>query len=215
VDRLTPGALGTLKAFREKFEAPAPELTRELHRKVFGENGRPPLGLRRLKEDVAQELPSKVRRLHPGLMPKIQSDAYDVARVKLAESGAGGALKLLHHIRTVSVHPRMDAELGNDDFVNSSARLHHTFQILKRIKDKGERCLVFIEHRLMQFRFIELARAEFGLPEIGLINGDTPIAKRQAIGHCRFGVRPERLCQRARPGCWLGVAPELLRTRID
>ena len=33
----------------------------------------------------------------------------------------------------------------------------------------------------MQYRFIELARAEFGLERIDLINGDTPIHKRQSI----------------------------------
>ena len=33
----------------------------------------------------------------------------------------------------------------------------------------------------MQYRFIELARAEFGLDRIDLINGDTPIPQRQAI----------------------------------
>ena len=33
----------------------------------------------------------------------------------------------------------------------------------------------------MQYRFIELVRAEFGLGKIDLINGDTPIPQRQAI----------------------------------
>ncbi|MGX7709572.1 helicase-related protein [Methylobacterium sp. Gmos1] len=44
-----------------------------------------------------------------------------------------------------------------------------------------ERALVFVEHRRMQYRLIELARARFGLTRIDLINGDTPITQRQAI----------------------------------
>jgi len=88
---------------------------------------------------------------------------------------------MLHHIRTVSVHPTTNATLDGDEFVNASARLHGTFEILRRIATARERVLVFIEHREMQFRFIELARAEFGLTRIDLINGDTPISQRQAI----------------------------------
>jgi hypothetical protein len=41
--------------------------------------------------------------------------------------------------------------------------------------------LVFIEHRQLQYRFMELVKAEFGLARVDLINGDTPIKKRQEI----------------------------------
>ncbi len=114
-------------------------------------------------------------------MPSKQAIVYERARLKLAEGGLGAALKMLHHIRSVSVHPSLDEQLLGDDFINLSARLKATFDILKGIKTRGERVLVFIEHRQMQYRFIELARAEFGLNHIDLINGDTPITKRQAI----------------------------------
>lgn len=40
---------------------------------------------------------------------------------------------------------------------------------------------MFIEQREMQYRFLELARYEFGLERIDLINGEAPINKRQAI----------------------------------
>jgi SNF2 family DNA or RNA helicase len=144
-----------------------------------------------MKEEVARDLPAKIRRLHPALMPTEQAEAYDVARLKLAKGGAGAALKMLHHIRAVSVHPAIDADLDADAFVNASARLKRAFEILRRIAQAGERCLVFVEHRRMQFRFIELARAEFGLAQIDLINGDTPISKRQAIVN-RFQRHMER-----------------------
>lgn len=58
----------------------------ELHAVVFG--GRPALALRRLKEEVARDLPAKVRRLLPALMPREQADAYEVARLKLAKGGS-------------------------------------------------------------------------------------------------------------------------------
>ncbi|MFD0860088.1 helicase-related protein [Roseovarius aquimarinus] len=53
--------------------------------------------------------------------------------------------------------------------------------ILRRIKSVDERVLVFIKHREMQFRFAEIVRHMFGLQRIDVINGDTPIPRRQEI----------------------------------
>ncbi|MCJ2091140.1 SWF/SNF helicase family protein [Methylobacterium sp. J-072] len=141
----------------------------------------PHLALRRIKDVVARDLPEKVRRLHPRPMPDRQAEAYEDAHFKLAQGGAGAALKMLHHIRTVSVHPSLDTAEADAAFVEASARLSAVFEILGSVAEWGERALVFVEHRRMQHRFVELARARFGLPRVDLINGDTPISQRQAI----------------------------------
>lgn len=118
--------------------------------------------------------PFKRRYLHPRLMPKVQADAYDLAQMKLANGGPGAALKMLHHIRSVSVHPG-DAEATQpDQFIAKSARLDAVIDILRKIKQANERVLVFIEHRDMHFRFGEIVRHMFGLEEIDVINGATP-----------------------------------------
>lgn len=88
---------------------------------------------------------------------------------------------MLHHIRSVSVHPSISDGREGADFIDASGRLAATFDILGGIAERRERALVFIEHRQMQHRFIELARGAFGLSRIDLINGDTPIPQRQAI----------------------------------
>ena len=88
---------------------------------------------------------------------------------------------MIHDIRSVSVHPARNIRTSKDDFIQASARLEATIDILRRIKAKGERALVFIEHRQMQYRFIELVRSELSLHHVDLINGDTPIPQRQAI----------------------------------
>lgn len=182
MDQLAPGALGTLEEFRANYEDAAPEALGTLHERVFGQStGRPPLALRRLKDDVAGDLPPKVRYLHPRLMPEHQAQVYEEARLKLANGGPGAALKMLHHIRSVSVHPSISDGREGADFIEASGRLAATFDILHGIAARGERALVFIEHRQMQHRFIELARGAFGLSCIDLINGDTPIPQRQAI----------------------------------
>lgn len=182
MDQLAPGALGTLQDYRATYEDAAPEGLGELHGRLFAErNGRPPLAMRRLKDEVASDLPAKQRLLHPRLMPERQGLAYEEARIKLAHGGPGAALKMLHHIRSVSVHPALSDRHEGADFIAASGRLSATFDILRDIAGRGERALVFIEHRQMQHRFIELARAAFALPRIDLINGDTPISQRQAI----------------------------------
>lgn len=134
-----------------------------------------------MKETVASDLPRKSRYLHPRVMPKVRADRYEVARARLASGGMGAALKMLHHIRSVSVHPALDARMSDSDFIEASGRLAATFDILRRVRSAGERALVFIESRKMQYRFIELAKAEFGLSSIDLINGSAPIPRQQAI----------------------------------
>ncbi|RWM79516.1 MAG: DEAD/DEAH box helicase [Mesorhizobium sp.] len=182
MDQLAPGALGSLREFRDRYGTPDENNMLELHSRVFQmQNGLPPLAFRRLKETVARDLPTKSRFMHPRAMPSLQAGRYEEARVKLASGGPGAALKMLHHIRSVSVHPAIDAQEDAQEFIDASGRLAATFDILRRIRSSRERALVFIESRQMQFRFMELVRAEFGLARVDLINGDTPIQKRQAI----------------------------------
>jgi hypothetical protein len=182
MDQLCPGALDTLAEFRQRYGIPNEENMRELHERIFQpQDGLPPLAIRRIKSIAASDLPKKSRRLMPREMPPFQAATYDLAREKLAEGRKGSALKMLHHIRSVSVHPAVDECYPDSDFVGASGRLEAAFQILRRIETLDERALVFIESRRMQERFIQLACREFTLDRIDLINGDTPIQKRQAI----------------------------------
>ena len=180
LDQLSPGALGTLKKFNDEYSEPDQGKMTELHSRVFlPTSGLPRLAMRRTKEQVAAQLPQKSRRLHPRLMPKSQVAAYDVARLKVTR-GRGG-LKALHHIRSVSVHPELALRKPGSDFVRDSARMDATFDVIQNLRDRGDRALVFIEHRLVQYQFVEIARREFGLPRIDIINGSTPIRQRQLI----------------------------------
>ncbi|WP_299927092.1 DEAD/DEAH box helicase [uncultured Pelagimonas sp.] len=182
MDRIAPGCLGSGSEFKAQYAAPNADNMADLHARVFKPRGAvPPLGLRRLKDEVARDLPKKRRYLHPRLMPKVQAEAYDLAQLKLANGGPGAALKMLHHIRSVSVHPGTTTAVPPEEFIAQSARLDAVIDILHRIKNADERVLVFIEHRDMQFRFAEIIRHLFGLEKIDVINGDTPIPRRQEI----------------------------------
>lgn len=182
MDRIAPGSLGAGTDFKKQYTPPDADNMLELHRRVFEpQENHPPLGLRRLKDEVARELPSKSRFLHPRLMPQVQALAYDQAQQKLSAGGPGAALRMLHHIRSVSVHPGPSEVKIPDEFVAMSARLDATMEILHNIRSRKERVLVFIEHREMQFRFAEIVRHFLGLERIDVINGDTPISRRQEI----------------------------------
>ena len=182
LEQLAPGRLVPLTEFRKLYSTPEEGRLKALYEFVFEESqGLPPMALRRLKEDVAKELPAKTRILHPREMPDVQAEAYERARDKLATGTKGAALKMLHHIRSVSVHPAITAIENADDFINLSGRLKACFEIIDGIHAHKERVLVFIEHIQMQYRFIELLKMRYGLRHIDLINGSTPVHKRQDI----------------------------------
>ncbi|KQS63849.1 hypothetical protein ASG39_14690 [Rhizobium sp. Leaf371] len=182
MDQLAPGSLDSLRDFHGRYKEPTADNMTDLHARAFRPNKDcPPLALRRLKDEVASHLPKKSRKIHPRLMPEGQAIAYDDAKLKLATGGLGAQLKMLHHIRTVSVHPSVQSAWSDEDFISASGRLTAVMDILRRVHAQGERALVFIEHRQMQYRFVELVKAEFKLQRVDLINGDTPIPQRQAI----------------------------------
>ncbi|MGQ8630160.1 DEAD/DEAH box helicase [Agrobacterium sp. DKPNP3] len=177
VDQLFPGALGALAQFRRVFDAPTEASMAALHSALFrGHKGYPALALRRLKTDAAPHLPTKVRILHPREMPNAQMLRYDEVRAK-----GGGILALLQHMRRVSLHPGLLDGETIEEFNLSSARVSAAMDILRHIKSKNERALVFVENRDVQSWFAEVVRIEFDLERVMIINGDTTIDSRKDI----------------------------------
>ncbi len=177
MDQLFPGALGSLHDFRIAFDTPKQENMQALHRAIFTSNqGFPSLGMRRTKAGAASHLPPKVTVLHPRLMPEVQALRYDEAR-KPGQSLFG----LLHHIRRTSLHPGLIEGEEPECFVEASARVSVAMDILRSIKAKNERALVFVENLDVQAWFSELLKIEFDLPRVDIINGSTPVSRRKEI----------------------------------
>ena len=177
VDQLFPGALGALAQFRRVFDTPTEASMGALHSALFrSQNDYPPLALRRLKTDAAPHLPTKVRILHPREMPRAQMLRYDEVRAK-----GGGILALLQHMRRVSLHPGLLEGETTEEFNLSSARVSAAIDILRHIKSKNERALVFVENRDVQTWFAEVVRIEFDLERVMIINGDTTVDARKDI----------------------------------
>jgi superfamily II DNA or RNA helicase len=177
MEPLFSGALGSLGEFRTAFDTPKAGNMRALYQAIFQpQAGYPQLGLRRTKDTVATELPTKTRVLHPRIMPEVQALRYDEAR-KPGQSLFG----LLHHIRRTSLHPGLIDGEAPEDFTLSSARTAAAMDVLAMIKAKSERTLVFVENRDVQQWFAELVKVEFGLARVDIINGATPVSARQEI----------------------------------
>ena len=182
----TPGRLGTLRDYLERYRVVTEAGMSELHARLFkpvknGGRTWPPVAQRRLKEDEIAHLARKDYRLYPSTMPDGQADAYEKARRYLADGARGAALKLLHHVRAISLYPEMpDSRPGDlDPHSSRSARFDAARHVLERIRERGERALIFTEDRRMQAFVAQWLRSEFGLDNVRIVNGATAVAKRR------------------------------------
>ncbi len=185
MDVLAPGALGqSLSEFQQTYGDAEPERLAELSRRIFDPVGdKPPLALRRLKEDVAADLPEKTWRLYPAFMPEVQQAAYDEGFAILAEEARKGQhLKFLQHIRAASLHPCLVETTGcHGDLLPGSARLQLLARILDDIRERGERALIFLESRVLQHQLANWLTARYDLGHVDIINGQTPVDRRRRI----------------------------------
>ena len=186
MDAVVPGRLGTLKEYIERYrivtETNMPELYSRLFMKVRKDDRcYPPCAQRRFKDNEIEDLPRKHYRAYPTTMPEAQAQAYETARGHLLDGARGAALKLLHHIRAVSLHPEPPetARADMETYFVRSARFEAARRVLESIRERGERALIYTEDRRMQAFVSQWLRSEFGLSAVSIINGATSIAKRQ------------------------------------
>lgn len=162
-DVVHPGLLGSSKAFEERYPATNSDQLRELHDLLTeSQEGRPPLLLRRMKDDCIEGLPAKHIKPLPLPMPTAQATAYDavIQRAMIAKGTGkpGHMLEILHMLRGVSLHP-VSPEIAGEGYLNESARLRATLDVLDRVYAAGEKALVFCESLAMQALLaIELRR---------------------------------------------------------
>ncbi len=200
LDRAWPGFLGDLKSFSTSFPSDNQEALAGLTQRLKGPAAAEvpsPIMLRRMKEDISDELPRKI--LHPnpaesvdvhqllkndlvvGHMPPEQARAYSELVTQAMEESPPPKLFIIHKLRGISLHPMdPDTILGDanfqsyDRYISDSARLTKCIQILDQIKAKNEKALVFIETIAMQSLMAEIIKKRYGLskrPDI--INGKT------------------------------------------
>lgn len=181
VDTARPGQLGALKDFSAHFRTAPSEAGGRFAdlRKQLSEGTPPSIMIRRLKEDHLEGLPSKEIHVETRSMPTPQANAYREA-VASARHGDAPILQALQRIRSISLHPLVGEIAADDAFISQSARVALAFEILDRIRTRGEKVLVFLESRAVQDALAEILQRRYRLRDrILIINGDVAGPRRK------------------------------------
>ncbi|MEH6814018.1 MAG: DEAD/DEAH box helicase [Motiliproteus sp.] len=179
IDTAQPGLFGSLREFHNRYVVPAesdPTEARAL-KTILIEQTKPPLMMRRMKEDHLEGLPAKHLHDMPIPMPKLQADAYEgiVRDGQLLRATPGGMLKIIQQMRRASlIAEDLDENGINDGVIKRSARLTGLIELLDSIskkKDK-EKVLVFVEQLDVQEHLATYLQQRYQLPKRPMtING--------------------------------------------
>lgn len=152
-DFLMPGYLGTAQDFRERYELPIAKEKNVEAQKRLARRLRPFL-LRRLKKDVAADLPAKLEQVSFCELTPDQRSVYqqviEASRKEVLEAvGAQGIAKsrlvvltALLRLRQICCDLRL-LKLENVNPANASGKLEMFGELLEEVIDGGHRVLVF------------------------------------------------------------------------
>lgn len=186
-DYVQPGLLGALNDFGDRYRKPIEAKTDEEKARVAELRARiAPQILRRMKADVATDLPRKivVEQCRKLPLSAAQRNLYAKAIDSFKKRGQPGSttpfknhLGLLHYLRVVCTDPRPHGlnvfkPEPTKQYREKAPKLDWLLTQLKAIKAKDEKVIVFCEFREIQRLLQHYIEAEFGVrPDI--INGDT------------------------------------------
>ena len=178
MDFCVPGLLGNAKEFASKYQTPLKNSDTDLI--TLGNDIHNKLGIffmRRLKQDVAKDLPQKIERKESIEMPLIQENEYMEIVNQYNKGIQPNMLLTLMGIREVSEHPYLHNSTllahETNDLVETSARLLATIFFLDNIKEKQEKVILFAERKDSQ-KMLQRIVAERYRIIAKIINGDTP-----------------------------------------
>ena len=204
VDTARPGKLHSYQQFRKEYIKPitsADDKNKPDVRVAVGRKLRMDIGatmLRRVKEDQLEGLPSKTiyagerNSLNGAVyddalaceMTSIQQCRYDaVIRTVQKEGGKGSVLSGLNRLQDVSMHPQLlDGGLlpmpGTAEeakrIIDESGKLKEVFALLDKIKNSGEKVIVFVINKRLQ-SFLKVACEKLYKLNVAVINGDTKV----------------------------------------
>ncbi|WP_337045273.1 SNF2-related protein [Emticicia sp. 17c] len=190
MDFAVPGLLGNAKDFAKEYQKPLSDENTDI--KALTEQLRNNIGVfikRRLKSDVAKDLPKKYDDQNSRIkkvMPTVQLDRYKQEIEMANDSELEGVekrnqkLKSLWAVRDISDHPYLlenqILKFSSDELINSSSKLQTTVGILADIKSKNEKVIVFADRRETQKMLQKVVYDTFGI-FTSIINGDTPTTK--------------------------------------
>ena len=192
MDFAIPGLLGNAKEFAASYQNPLKKGDTDVD--ALGRELRQKMGvffMRRCKVDVLKDLPEKTEQKEEVVMSDLQEERY-LKAIRLAqnvlEEGSGSAmLELLYKLRRISESPYVADEMTNieevsiEDLIDSSAKVQATLDILYKIRNKGEKAIIFCVYKESQRMLQRIITSRFGvMPKI--INGDTKVISSSKTG---------------------------------
>jgi len=174
---LNPGLLGTAEQFRQRFALPVERDRDPGRRKALSALIRP-FVLRRVKEEVARELPPRTEVEVPVSLSREERELYEGLRVaalsELRASTAGPAqrrlqaLTALTRLRQAACHPRLVDEASGV----ASSKLERLTELLRELREEGHRALVFSQF----VRHLSLVREVLDRENVSYryLDGSTP-----------------------------------------
>lgn len=191
MDFSVPGLLGNAKDFAKDYQKPLGNEDTDV--KQLCEKLREQIGVfikRRLKVDVAKDLPTKKVKIVTRTMPEVQADRYSV-EIELAKNEdlegvdkRNQVLKSLWAIRDISDHPYLVdnqiSRFSSPELISSSAKLQIVLEVLDEVKNKNEKVIIFADRRETQKMLQKVIFETFDISPPSIINGDTPASKQKA-----------------------------------
>lgn len=189
-DFITPGYLGSAKAFQTRFALPiekerSEERTAELQKLVQ------PFMLRRKKKDpdIQLDLPDKNEMKTYIHLTAEQAALYEQTVAELMEKmkqlegmqRKGAILSALTSLKQLCDHPLLLTKEGNPDLepgdipalIERSAKLERLLAMVRELREENDRCLIFTQYIGMGNMLKRVLEAELGEPVLYL-NGSTP-----------------------------------------
>ena len=183
MDFCVPGLMDNAKTFARRYQAPLKkagtdieELGREIHEKMGS------YFIRRMKSDVAKDLPRKEIVTDKRQMPKEQEAAYRQIVDNYVSGAQKDMLSTISQLRLVSEHPYLltgTEEYDEQELINASARLQATTAFVDKIRARNEKVIVFALFKETQRMLQRVFHHRYGILS-KIINGDTPPTAQRA-----------------------------------
>ena len=175
IDTVQPALLGTSKDFSAKYElAPGDSTERllELKQNLLFNNANA-FVLRRNKSDVLKDLPPKT---YEPVFSEMTDWEIRMHQELLDSVSGGSPLKILHKLVALYQHPSLlrgdGGALDAKALLEESSKLRAIIELLKSIKAKREKCVIFAYRISMQQILATAIEFVFGI-QTDIVNGST------------------------------------------
>lgn len=179
VDFVVPGLLGSAKDFSQEYQRPIRKNITDDELNQLGERLRGRIGLyfkRRLKDEILDNLPDKELIRETALMPEYQKTLYVQQTQNGHASDKQRILATILNLKKISDHPYLMGYnyqmISSQKLIENSAKLKVTIKILKEVKTKNEKAIIFAEFKETQRILQKVIQDVFGLGSVSIINGD-------------------------------------------